>query len=97
LLFGIGVAFDIYFVVAWRSGARGVLASPLGRAVLLSAATTASAFGTLTLSSHPGTSSMGALLLISLGWILVAVLVFLPALLARFAAEAGLPRAPART
>src|ERR1051326_2352616 len=90
LLFGIGVAFDIYFVVAWRSGARGVLASPLGRAVLLSAATTASAFGTLTLSSHPGTSSMGALLLISLGWILAAVLLFLPALLARFAASAGL-------
>jgi len=93
LLFGIGVAFDIYFVVGWRSGERGLLASPLGRAVLLSAATTASAFGTLILSSHPGTASMGALLLISLGWILAVVLLFLPALLARFAPRAGLPEA----
>jgi hypothetical protein len=90
LLFGIGVAFDIYFVTAWRSGARGLLASPLARAVILSAGTTASAFGTLSLSSHPGTASMGALLLISLGWILAAVLFFLPALLQYFAPKAGL-------
>ena len=93
LLFGIGVAFDIYFVAAWRSGARGLLASPLARAVILSAGTTASAFGTLSLSSHPGTASMGALLLISLGWILVSVLFFLPALLERVAPNAGLKHA----
>jgi hypothetical protein len=90
LLFGMGVAFDIYFVAAWRSGARGLLASPLTRAVILSAGTTASAFGTLSLSSHPGTASMGELLLISLGWILAAVLFFLPALMQRVAPDAGL-------
>jgi hopanoid biosynthesis associated RND transporter like protein HpnN len=85
LLFGIGVAFDIYFVIAWRSGTRNLLRSPLGRAVILSACTTAFGFGTLSFSSHPGTASMGDLLLISLAWILVMVLIVLPALLMTFA------------
>jgi hopanoid biosynthesis associated RND transporter like protein HpnN len=84
LLLGIGVAFDVYFVTAWRGDARQLLQSPLGRAVILSAATTACGFGTLWFSSHPGTASMGALLLISLFWILAVVLILLPALLTRF-------------
>lgn len=83
LLLGIGVAFDIYFVVAWRAGARDLLQSSLTRAVLFSALTTASGFGTLWLSSHPGTASMGELLMISLGWTLVTTLLVLPALLGR--------------
>jgi hopanoid biosynthesis associated RND transporter like protein HpnN len=91
LLFGIGVAFDIYFVMAWRSGARHLLQSPLTRAVILSAGTTASAFGTLCLSSHPGIASMGELLAISLGWILACVLFLLPALLAQATYREGLP------
>jgi len=81
LLFGIGGAFDIYFVNAWRDGARDLLESSLTRAVVFSALTTASGFGTLWLSSHPGTASMGELLMISLGWTLATTLVFLPALL----------------
>jgi hopanoid biosynthesis associated RND transporter like protein HpnN len=81
LLLGIGVAFDIYFVMAWRSGTRNLLGSALTRAVVLSAGTTASAFGTLWISSHPGTASMGELLAISLAWILVIVLFLLPSLL----------------
>jgi len=81
LLFGIGVAFDIYFVVAWRSGSPHLLASSLSRAVLFSALTTGAAFGSLWLSNHPGTSSMGKLLALSLAATLVAVLLFLPALL----------------
>ncbi|MGH6890040.1 MAG: MMPL family transporter [Rhizomicrobium sp.] len=91
LLFGIGVAFDIYFVMAWRSGMRRLLQSPLTRAVVLSAGTTASAFGTLWLSSHPGLSSMGELLAISLAWILATVLFLLPALLAQASYRGGLP------
>ncbi|HEX4160582.1 MAG TPA: MMPL family transporter [Rhizomicrobium sp.] len=91
LLFGIGVAFDIYFVMAWRSGMRRLLQSPLTRAVILSAGTTASAFGTLWLSSHPGLASMGELLAISLGWILATVLFLLPALLAQAAYKGGMP------
>jgi len=81
LLLGIGVAFDIYFVVAWRAGAQNLLQSSLTRAVIFSALTTASGFGTLWLSSHPGTASMGELLMISLGWTLITTLFFLPALL----------------
>jgi hopanoid biosynthesis associated RND transporter like protein HpnN len=92
LLLGIGVAFDIYFVLAWRSGARDLLGSALTRAVILSAGTTASAFGTLWISSHPGTASMGELLAISLAWILVTVLFLLPALLAYAAPNIGLKR-----
>jgi hopanoid biosynthesis associated RND transporter like protein HpnN len=81
LLLGIGVAFNIYFVVAWRAGARNLLQSSLTRAVIFSAATTASGFGTLWLSRHPGTASMGELLMISLFWTLVTTLFVSPALL----------------
>ena len=81
LLLGIGVAFNIYFVVAWRAGGRDLLQSSLTRAVIFSAATTASGFGTLWLSRHPGTASMGELLMISLFWTLVTTLFVSPALL----------------
>jgi len=81
LLFGVGVAFHIYFVMAWRSGATGLLQSSLARAVLFSAVATGTAFGSLWLSHHPGTASMGKILMISLAWTLVCALVFEPALL----------------
>ena len=81
LLFGIGVAFNIYFVMAWREGRTNLLQSSLTRAVIFSALTTASGFGSLWLSSHPGTASMGELLMISLAWTLVTTLFFLPALM----------------
>ena len=80
LLLGIGVAFHIYFVMAWRAGGHNFLQSSLSRAVLFSALTTATGFGTLWLSKHPGTASMGELLMISLAWTLT-ILFFLPALL----------------
>jgi hopanoid biosynthesis associated RND transporter like protein HpnN len=82
LLFGIGVAFSIYFVMAWRAGATNLLQSSLTRAVLFSALTTGTAFGSLWYSHHPGTASMGKLLALSLAFTLVASLLFLPALLA---------------
>ncbi len=81
LLLGIGVAFNIYFVVAWRAGAKNLLQSSLTRAVVFSAATTATGFGVLWLSTHPGTASMGELLMISLFWTLVTTLFLSPALL----------------
>ena len=83
LLIGIGVAFNIYFVLAWRAGEAGLLQSSLARAVVFSALATATAFGALWLSSHPGTASMGKLLMIALGWELAITLLFRPALLAR--------------
>jgi hypothetical protein len=81
LLLGIGVAFNIYFVIAWRAGAKSFLPSALTRAVIFSALTTATGFGTLWLSKHPGTASMGELLMISLAWTLVTTLFVSPALL----------------
>jgi len=78
----VGVSFNIYFVMNWRAGRREMLASATARAVTFSALTTGTAFGSLALSGHPGTASMGALLLISLGCTLVATLVFVPTLLA---------------
>ena len=81
LLLGIGVAFDIYFVMNWRAGLAGPLQSSTTRAVLFSALTTTTAFGSLALSPHPGTASMGVLLTIGLFYTLVCTLVVLPALL----------------
>jgi uncharacterized protein len=75
------VAFNIYFVMAWRAGATELLTSSLTRAVLFSGLTTGTTFGSLWLSSHPGTASMGKLLIISLFWTLVTALLFEPALL----------------
>jgi hopanoid biosynthesis associated RND transporter like protein HpnN len=82
LLLGVGVSFNIYFVMNWRAGQDHPLGSATARAVVFSALTTGTAFGSLALSEHPGTASMGKLLLLSLGCTLVASLVFVPALLA---------------
>jgi hopanoid biosynthesis associated RND transporter like protein HpnN len=81
LLFGVGVAFHIYFVMAWRDGEKDLLQSSLARAVLFSALATGAAFGSLWLSDHPGTASMGKVLMISLVWTLICALIFEPALL----------------
>jgi uncharacterized protein len=81
LLLGLGVAFTIYFVMAWRAGTSNLLQSSLTRAVFFSAMTTATAFGSLWLSHHPGTSSMGKLLALSLACTLAAAILFQPALM----------------
>jgi predicted RND superfamily exporter protein len=83
LLLGVGVAFKIYYVLAWRAGRMKLLQSSLTRAVIFSAATTATAFGSLWLSSHPGTSSMGRLMALSLVCTLAAAVLFQPALMGR--------------
>ena len=81
LLFGVGVAFHIYFVMAWRRGTEDLLQTSLARAVVFSALATGSAFGALWFSHHPGTASMGLILMISLVWTLICALIFEPALL----------------
>ncbi|WP_409563298.1 MMPL family transporter [Hyphomicrobium sp. MC8b] len=81
VLLGVGVAFKIYYVLAWRAGETSLLASPLTRAVMFSAMTTAVAFGSLFFSSHPGTSSMGELLALSLVTTLAAAVLFQPILM----------------
>jgi uncharacterized protein len=81
LLLGIGVAFKIYYMVAWRAGKTSLLQSSLTRAVVFSAMTTATAFGSLWLSSHPGTSSMGKLMALALVCTMAAAVLFQPALM----------------
>ena len=81
LLQGVGVSFNIYFVMNWRAGQARFLGTPTARAILFSALTTATAFGSLALSHHPGTASMGELLLLSLGTTMAVTLLFLPTLL----------------
>jgi uncharacterized protein len=82
LLLGVGVAFKIYYIIAWRSGETNFLQSSLTRAIFFSACTTAIAFGSLWLSHHPGTSSMGKLMALSLLTTLAAAVIFQPALMA---------------
>jgi hopanoid biosynthesis associated RND transporter like protein HpnN len=81
LLLGIGVSFDIYFVMRWRAGTPDPLQSSTARAVLFSALTTGTAFGSLALSNHPGTADMGKLLLLVLAYTLLCTFVVLPALM----------------
>jgi hopanoid biosynthesis associated RND transporter like protein HpnN len=88
LLLGIGVAFDIYFVMNWRAGQTYHLQSSTARAVLFSALTTLSAFGSLGLSNDPGTAEMGILLTISLACTLFCTFLVLPALLGPARADA---------
>jgi hopanoid biosynthesis associated RND transporter like protein HpnN len=95
LLLGVGVAFKIYYIMAWRAGQTNLLQSSLTRAVIWSALTTATAFGSLWLSSHPGTSSMGKLLALSLFCTLGAAVLFQPALMGKPRNGGGEGSAPA--
>jgi len=83
LLLGVGVAFKIYYIMAWREGQTNLLQSVLTRAVTFSALTTATAFGSLWFSSHPGTSSMGKLLAMSLLTTMAAAALFQPILMGK--------------
>ena len=87
LLLGVGVAFKIYYIMAWRAGQTNLLQTSLTRAVIYSALTTATAFGSLWFSSHPGTSSMGKLMALSLVCTMAAAVLFQPVLM-------GKPREP---
>ncbi len=81
LLLGIGVAFNIYFVVNWRNGIGGPLQTSTARGVLFSALTTGSSFASLAVSGHLGTASMGIVLLGGMAMTLLSIFTFMPALL----------------
>lgn len=83
LLIGLGVDSGIHLVLRAREvkGQTKLLSSSTPKAVLLSALTTIGSFGTLALSSHLGTASMGILLSLAIIMILVATLLVLPGLL----------------
>jgi predicted RND superfamily exporter protein len=76
LLLGVGVAFKIYYIMAWRAGKTNLLQSSLTRAVIFSAMTTATAFGSLWLSENPGTSSMGKMMALALLCTMAAAVFF---------------------
>ena len=84
LLFGLGVANGIHLIMRERdeAGVGAVMGTSTPRAVVFSALTTMGSFGSIALSSHPGTSSMGTLLTIAIALTLVCTLVVLPALMA---------------
>ena len=82
LLLGVGVSFNIYFVMNWRAGLQSV--SGVGHGACGDLLRLHHRHGIRVagfVARHPGTASMGALLLISLGCTLLASLVFLPTLL----------------
>lgn len=81
LLFGLSVDFGIHLVMRGRDGTRQNGNSTTPRAITLSALTTIGSFGSIMLSGHPGTASMGLLLTISIVLSLTAILILLPALM----------------
>jgi hopanoid biosynthesis associated RND transporter like protein HpnN len=83
LLLGVGVAFKIYYIMAWRAGKTGLLQSTLTRAVLFSGMTTGTAFGSMWASSYPGMSSMGKLMALALLCTMAFAVLFQPVLMGR--------------
>ncbi|WP_421710231.1 MMPL family transporter [Algihabitans sp.] len=83
LLFGLGVASAIHFVLRLREEGNGeaVLRSSTSSGVLFSALTTMAAFGSLAVSGHRGMASMGELLTLAITATLIATLVVLPAMI----------------
>lgn len=86
LVMGLGVDNGIHVYMRYREGGsiNGMMDSSTPRAVLISALTTLSAFGSLAVSGHRGLHSLGVLLSISLIGVIVGTLVVLPATLSFF-------------
>jgi uncharacterized protein len=95
LLLGVGVAFKIYYIMAWRAGKTGLLQSTLTRAVIFSAMTNAVAFGSMWASSYPGMSSMGKMMALSLLCTMAAAVLFQPVLMGRPRQVNAAPESPA--
>lgn len=81
LLLGIGVDSGIHLVLRQQQvrAGEGLYGTSTPRAVLFSALTTVASFGSLMLSPHRGTASMGELLSIAIAFTLVCTLIVLPA------------------
>ena len=89
LIFGLGVDNGIHVVdrylhnsgMAAEQGVDNLMHSSTPRAVLLSTLTTIGAFSALSISGHAGTASIGLLLGVSVGFILLFTVFVLPVLL----------------
>ncbi len=89
LLIGLGVDSGIHLAIRRRravsSGpAPSLYATTTPRAVAYSALTTIAAFGSLSMSAHRGTASMGLMLAVAIACILVTTLTLIPAWTAWF-------------
>lgn len=84
LILGIGIENGIHLVHRYREEGEGgatLITGSTGQAVTLFSLTTMIGFGSLMLATHRGVFSMGLLLTIAVGSVLVASLVVLPLLL----------------
>ena len=86
LIAGYGIMNGLHIVKRYQQqGGKGpIVANSTGRAVFLSATTTMVGFGSLMVASHRGIFSLGFLLSVGVGSILLASLTVLPALLWSF-------------
>ena len=88
LVIGIGVTNGIHILNRVAEEQKpGILAKSTGKAVLVSALTALTGFGSLTLAKHQGIQSLGLVMAIGIAACMIAALTFLPAalhLLARF-------------
>ncbi len=94
LLLGLGIDNGIHMVHRHRlglSGDRSLLRTSTSRAVLFSSLTTIGGFGSLALSPHVGTASLGLLLAIGIGSVLLSTMVVLPVLPLSGTKPAGAP------
>jgi hypothetical protein len=87
LIVGVGIDNGIYVVDRFREtengdGTPAVLPRSTGRAISLASLTTIVGFGSLMLSSHRGIYSLGLVIALGVGSVLVASLTTLPSLLA---------------
>jgi hypothetical protein len=81
LLIGVGIDSGVHFALRASHQPGSVFDTSTPRAVLYSALTTIAAFGTLGLSEHRGTASMGILLAISLAAAVIMIFALTPALI----------------
>jgi len=88
-------AFRVGIAGPVGSGKTALVQSTLTRAVIFSAMATASAFGSLWLSSDPATSSMGELMALALVCTMAAAVLFQPVLMGRPRQAEAVPDPPA--
>ena len=83
LIVGYGIMNGLHIVKRYQQeGGKGpIIANSTGRSVFLSATTTMVGFGSLMVASHRGIFSLGFLLAVGVGSVLLASLTVLPALL----------------
>jgi predicted RND superfamily exporter protein len=82
LLLGVGVAFKLYYIMAWRDGKTGLLLqSALTRGGDLQRHDQRGGIGSMWASNYPGISSMGRMMALALLCTMAAAVLFQPVLM----------------